>query len=96
MLMSSSISPFRNLAKATTGLVFVTAMSGAFVAGLDAGLIYNEFPKMGNGYFPSDFWALSTGSTPLPWYMNLLENPAAVQFDHRILVSFPMKIHGDH
>ncbi len=53
---------------------------------LDAGLIYNEFPKMGEGYIPSDMWALSTRKeNPLPWYLNLLENPAAVQFNHRIL-----------
>ncbi|CAO1630226.1 unnamed protein product [Parajaminaea phylloscopi] len=32
-----------------TALVFLTAMSGALVAGLDAGLVYNEFPTMGDG-----------------------------------------------
>lgn len=70
--------------------MFVTAISGAFVAGLDAGLIYNEFPKMGEGYIPGDFWALSegvNGITPIPWYLNLLENPSAVQFNHRYLVT---------
>jgi cytochrome c oxidase assembly protein subunit 15 len=62
-------------------------MTGGFVAGLDAGLIYNEFPYMGEGLIPSDMWALSNGSKePLPWYMNLLENPSAVQFNHRVLV----------
>ena len=72
----------------TTGMVFATAMSGALVAGLDAGLVYNEFPYMGEGLIPSDMWALSepkTGREPIPWYMNLLENPSAVQFDHRVL-----------
>lgn len=33
---------------ALTALVFTTAIWGAFVAGLDAGLIYNEFPFMGD------------------------------------------------
>lgn len=38
------------------GLVFVTALSGAFVAGLDAGLIYNEFPLMGGKVVPHNAW----------------------------------------
>ena len=91
MLASPKISTFRTLSKGTTALVFLTALSGAFVAGLDAGLIYNEFPYMGESIFPSDYWALSTSTEknpePLPWYKDLLENPAAVQFDHRTLVS---------
>jgi heme a synthase len=32
----------------------MTAITGAWVAGLDAGLIYNEFPNMGEGLIPSD------------------------------------------
>ncbi|EFP82094.1 Cytochrome c oxidase assembly protein cox15 [Puccinia graminis f. sp. tritici] len=35
-----------------TGLIFLTAGSGAFVAGLDAGLVYNTFPKMGDRWMP--------------------------------------------
>ena len=27
---------------------------GAFVSGLDAGKIYQTWPKMGNSYFPDD------------------------------------------
>ncbi|XP_057198721.1 cytochrome c oxidase assembly protein COX15 homolog isoform X2 [Triplophysa rosa] len=38
----------RRFAKGTGALVFLTALSGAFVAGLDAGLVYNSFPKMGH------------------------------------------------
>ncbi|CAD6916899.1 unnamed protein product [Tilletia laevis] len=40
----------RRYARSVRGLaifVFVTAMSGALVAGLDAGMIYNEWPTMG-------------------------------------------------
>ncbi|KAH0822271.1 hypothetical protein GEV33_000520 [Tenebrio molitor] len=37
---------FKMLAHSCKGLVFLTAVSGAFVAGLDAGLVYNSFPKM--------------------------------------------------
>lgn len=73
-----------------TGLVFLTAMSGALVAGLDAGLIYNEFPKMGLGYAPpkselfDKFYSRKEDRSDL-WWRNMLENPSLVQLDHRIL-----------
>lgn len=90
-LQNVDVTKFGRYAKGTASLVFLTAMSGALVAGLDAGLIYNEFPKMGEGYVPSDMWALSTKSErnpdPVPFWRDLLENPSAVQFNHRVLVS---------
>lgn len=52
--------------------------SGAFVAGLDAGLVYNSFPKMGDNWIPEDILAFS------PTLRNFTENPTTVQFDHRI------------
>lgn len=52
---------------------------GAFVAGLDAGLVYNTFPKMADRWIPSDILAHS------PAIRNFTENPTTVQFDHRIL-----------
>lgn len=70
---------FRGLAHLTKGMVFVTAISGAFVAGLDAGLVYNSFPKMADRWIPSDILAFS------PAIRNFTENPTTVQFDHRIL-----------
>uniref|UniRef100_A0A8C4EJV3 Cytochrome c oxidase assembly homolog 15 (yeast) n=1 Tax=Dicentrarchus labrax TaxID=13489 RepID=A0A8C4EJV3_DICLA len=69
----------RRYAKGTGGLVFLTALSGAFVAGLDAGLVYNSFPKMGERWIPDDLLAFS------PTLKNFFENPTTVQFDHRIL-----------
>uniref|UniRef100_A0A8P4GJ83 Cytochrome c oxidase assembly protein COX15 homolog n=1 Tax=Dicentrarchus labrax TaxID=13489 RepID=A0A8P4GJ83_DICLA len=51
----------------------------AFVAGLDAGLVYNSFPKMGERWIPDDLLAFS------PTLKNFFENPTTVQFDHRIL-----------
>jgi cytochrome c oxidase assembly protein subunit 15 len=60
-------------------LVLTTVISGGFVAGLDAGLIYNTFPKMGNHWVPPDVSALS------PFWLNFFENMAAVQFNHRVL-----------
>ncbi len=59
----------------------VCFLSGAFVAGLDAGLVYNEFPYMGEGIVPSDLLALS------PTWKNFTENPSAVQFVHRVMVA---------
>ncbi|XP_066992191.1 heme A synthase COX15 [Anabrus simplex] len=70
---------FRMLAHTTKGMVFLTALSGAFVAGLDAGLVYNSFPKMADRWIPDDILAFS----PLP--RNITENPTTVQFNHRIL-----------
>lgn len=54
-------------------------MLGAFVAGLDAGLVYNSFPKMADKWIPDDILALS------PKISNITENPTTVQFDHRVL-----------
>lgn len=60
-------------------LVSLTIIWGAFVAGKDAGLIYNEFPKMGGTYIPHDMWAMA------PAWLNIFENPSAIQFVHRLL-----------
>ena len=60
-------------------LAFVTVVSGAFVAGLRAGRIYNEFPMMGARLIPAEYGQLA------PWWKNLFENPAAAQFNHRFL-----------
>jgi heme a synthase len=60
-------------------LVFVTVIAGAFVAGLDAGLVYPSFPKMGEYWIPPEYAALK------PWYRNFFENPATAQFNHRVL-----------
>jgi cytochrome c oxidase assembly protein subunit 15 len=85
------LAKFKRLAIGTASMVFITALSGALVAGLDAGLIYNEFPYMGLGLVPADMWQLSTYSErntePIPWWRNLLENPSAVQFNHRLMAT---------
>jgi len=70
---------FRKMALSCKGLIFLTAISGAFVAGLDAGLVYNSFPKMADKWIPDDILAYS------PALVNVTENPTTVQFDHRIL-----------
>lgn len=65
---------------------------GAFVAGLDAGLVYNEFPLMGGRLAPPSDELFSEAYSKKPdrsdlWWRNMLENPTTVQFDHRVLVS---------
>jgi heme a synthase len=60
-------------------LVFVTALAGAFVAGLDAGLVYNNFPKMGDNWLPEGLLSIE------PKWKNFFENPTTVQFQHRYL-----------
>jgi heme A synthase len=67
------------------------AVPGAFVAGLDAGLVYNEFPYMGERLAPpmnelfSQHYAKDPAGSDL-WWRNIFENPVTVQFDHRVLV----------
>lgn len=85
-----ALSVFRRSVFGITALVFLTAMSGGLVAGLDAGLIYNEFPKMGLGLTPpaselwDKFYSRKEDGSDL-WWRNMLENPSTVQLDHRIM-----------
>lgn len=58
--------------------IFITIISGAFVAGLDAGLIHNTFPTMDGEWIPSGLMA-----EPV-WYLNFFEELTTVQFDHRV------------
>jgi heme a synthase len=58
---------------------FVTALSGGFVAGIDAGFSYNTFPFMDGSFLPADLYQLS------PIYLNFFEDVMSVQFNHRLL-----------
>jgi cytochrome c oxidase assembly protein subunit 15 len=60
-------------------LVALTIASGGFVAGLDAGRIFNTFPLMEGEIIPVGYAAIE------PWWRNAFENPIAAQFHHRIL-----------
>jgi cytochrome c oxidase assembly protein subunit 15 len=71
----------RRLVAIATGLVSLTVVAGAFVAGLHAGLEYNTFPLMEGRLVPAGYADLH------PWLRNLTENIAAVQFDHRLLAT---------
>lgn len=59
-------------------LVFLQILIGGFVAGLNGGLVYNQWPMMGDGFFPIDLFHLS------PLYLNFFENHVTVQFVHRM------------
>lgn len=86
MLNSPVLNRFRKYTHLLGGLIFITALSGGIVAGLDAGLIYTEYPKMGQGYIPptnelfNDRYTKGKGV-----WRNFLENPVTAQFDHRTL-----------
>ncbi|MGI9350723.1 MAG: COX15/CtaA family protein [Rhizobiaceae bacterium] len=51
---------------------------GALVAGLDAGLAFNDWPTMDGALVPGDLWIQS------PFWINIFENPKTVQFVHRM------------
>ena len=62
------------------GFYILTVFWGAYTAGLDAGLLYNDtFPKMGDHWIPYEINLYS------PLFVNFFENHAVVQFAHRWL-----------
>lgn len=60
-------------------LIFVTALSGGFVAGLDAGFAYNTFPLMDDALIPDGLFDYP------PWFLAPFEDITTVQFNHRTL-----------
>jgi len=58
-------------------IVFVMMLSGGFVAGTKAGHIINTFPSMNGQWIPDGIAQIQ------PWWLNLFENPVAIQFVHR-------------
>ena len=80
-ILAASGSPARRLGVWAVGLaalVYCQVLLGGFVAGLDAGMIYNTWPLMGNSLIPGDLVVDGT------WWHNLFENHAMVQFNHRL------------
>ena len=69
----------RRFALLNSALIAATVVSGAFVAGNDAGRAYNTFPKMGDQWIPDEILEI------VPLWRNFFENVATVQFDHRVL-----------
>ena len=70
---------WRRGAEILIALVALTIAAGGFVAGLNAGLVYNTFPLMDGSFVPAGYAQLE------PFFRNWFENIPAVQFDHRLL-----------
>ena len=66
-------------ALALAALIFLMALSGGFVAGIRAGFAYNTFPLMNGHLVPPEILMLE------PWWLNLFNNMATVQFNHRMI-----------
>ncbi len=63
-------------------LIFLQISVGAFVAGMDAGKIYNSWPLMGLNFFPDDNNLLNL------FKLSAFSDPSLVQFMHRNLAYF--------
>ncbi len=75
------LAALRPFAAVVSFLVFLTALSGGFVAGLQAGLVYNSFPTMNGQWIPDGLTQLE------PFWRNFFENATLVQFDHRVMAT---------
>lgn len=75
----SEAAGLRRHARWALGLVALTIVWGAFVAGTRAGYAYNTFPLMEGHWIPPEVGNL------VPWWHNPVENTAAIQLIHRAL-----------
>ncbi|MDH5387554.1 MAG: COX15/CtaA family protein [Gammaproteobacteria bacterium] len=64
-----------------SSMVFITIMSGGFVAGTKAGFAFNTFPLMNGQLIPDGLFSIE------PIWHNFFENIITVQFDHRVLAT---------
>jgi cytochrome c oxidase assembly protein subunit 15 len=71
--------PVRRGALAVTALVVITLLAGGFVAGTHAGFAFNDWPFMHGRIIPAGLYATQ------PWWADVFENIATVQFHHRLL-----------
>jgi cytochrome c oxidase assembly protein subunit 15 len=67
------------VAGALSALVFLQILLGALVAGIDAGRGYVDWPLMQGQVLPDESFEMT------PLWANFFENPALVQFLHRML-----------
>ena len=77
--IKQSLHVYKGFLSALTLLLVIAIMSGGFVAGTDAGFIYNTFPLMGETFLPKDLFVFD------PWIRNFFENVVTIQFTHRLL-----------
>jgi cytochrome c oxidase assembly protein subunit 15 len=71
--------PLGRLGGVLVGILFVQILLGALVAGIDAGRNYVDWPLMAGEFLPSESFDL------VPLWTNAFENPALVQFNHRLV-----------
>ena len=64
--------------------ISLTIIAGTFVSGMDAGLVYNSFPYMGEGIVPIEYGSLGI--------IDPFENPVSAQFHHRLLAALTLAI----
>ena len=88
ILHGQGIGSVKKLTYVLSGVVFLQIIYGAFVAGLKAGMVYNTFPKMGSEWMAEGVTAMQ------PFWKNLLESIAGVQFVHRYLAYIVVIIVG--
>lgn len=72
---------FRNLVRAGMAVLLVQIIWGAFVAGLDAGLIHNTWPMMNEGELIHETVYIEQE----PLWRNFVEGKSGVQFVHRYM-----------
>ena len=63
-------------------LIVLQIILGAFLSGLDGGLIYNSWPDMNGSFLPNDVGYNDLTNT------QLLNNPSIIQFLHRVTAYF--------
>ena len=64
--------------------ISLTIIAGTFVSGMDAGLVYNSFPYMGETIVPIEYGSLGI--------IDPFENPVSAQFHHRLLATLTLII----
>jgi len=69
----------RRLALFALSLLVIQLVLGALVAGLDAGHAAQDWPLMQGQIIPAGLGLLE------PWWLNLIENPLTLQFEHRLV-----------
>jgi heme a synthase len=86
ILKDTSVDALRHASRVRVGGIILTSLtgltivSGALVAGNDAGRAFNTWPKMGDYWIPPEIFDLSK-----PYTKKSLDDTATVQFHHRML-----------
>lgn len=74
--------PLSGTSLVLVGLVYCMILSGALVAGTDAGFAYSTWPLMGPSFFPPGLYAGD------PAWLDAFEDITTIQFNHRMFAYF--------